>query len=44
MVFITAEAYKNAEVGVTPDNENNFGVKMKDIQDSLDIKRDARYF
>ena len=40
MVFITAEAYKNAEVDVIKDNETNdfFWVKMKDVQDGLGLK------
>ena len=38
MVFITAEAYKNARVDVIKDNENYFWVKMKDVQDGLGIK------
>ena len=38
MVFITAEAYKNAAVGVIKDNNNYFWVKMKDVQDGLGMK------
>ena len=39
MVFITAEAYKNAGVHIiTIKNKDHFGVKMKDAQDRLGIK------
>ena len=38
MVFITAEAYKNAGVGVIKANENYFWVKMIDVQNGLGIK------
>ena len=38
MVFITAEACKNAGVNLIKDNENYFWVKMKDVQDALGIK------
>ena len=38
MVFITAEAYENAGVDLTKNNENCFWVKMKDVQDGLGIK------
>ena len=38
MVFITAEAYKNAGVDVIKDNKNYFLVKLKYLQDALGIK------
>ena len=38
MVFITAKAYENAGVDVIKDNENYFWVKMKDVQNGLDLK------
>ena len=39
MVFITAEAYKNAGVHSTiVKNRDYFWVKMKDVQDGLGIK------
>ena len=41
MVFITAEAYKNAGVSVIKDNETDdyFLVKMKDVENGLGLKR-----
>ena len=39
MVFITADAYKNAGVDViTIKNKDHFWVQMKDVQTNLGIK------
>ena len=38
MVFITAEAYKNAGVAVIKNNENYFWVKIVDAQRGLGLK------
>ena len=40
MVFIAAEAYKNARVDVIKDNEtdNYYWVKIRDVQNGLGIK------
>ena len=38
MVFITIESYKNAGVNVIKGNKDYFWVKMKDVENGLDIK------
>ena len=38
LVFITAEAYKNAGVDAIKDDKNYFWVRMKDVQDGSGIK------